>query len=44
MNDPQALLSLVTLGVCNLERSIAFYETLGFQRKAQAAEGVGVSA
>lgn len=41
MKDPQAILSLVTLGVSDLNRSTAFYETLGFQRKAQAAEGVG---
>ncbi len=41
MNDPQAVLSLVTLGVSDLSRSIAFYEALGFKRKAQGAEGVG---
>ena len=41
MNGPDAILSLVTLGVCNLERSIAFYEALGFRRKAKKAEGVG---
>lgn len=41
MNDPQAVLSLVTLGVSDLNRSIAFYETLGFQRKAATAAGVG---
>jgi catechol 2,3-dioxygenase-like lactoylglutathione lyase family enzyme len=41
MSDPAAILSLVTLGVADLNRSIAFYETLGFRRKAQAAEGVG---
>jgi uncharacterized protein len=41
MSEPQAYLSLVTLGVANLKRSIAFYEALGFQRKARAAEGVG---
>ena len=41
MEDPQACLSLVTLGVADLNRSIAFYETLGFSRKANAAEGVG---
>ena len=41
MNEPSAILSLVTLGVANLKRSIAFYETLGFRRKALAAEGVG---
>ena len=41
MSEPQAHLSLVTLGVSNLERSIGFYETLGFRRKVQATEGVG---
>lgn len=41
MSEPHGLLSLVTLGVANLKRSIAFYETLGFHRKAAAAEGVG---
>ncbi|MDO8878776.1 MAG: VOC family protein [Pseudolabrys sp.] len=41
MNDPQAVLSLVTLGVSDLNRSIAFYEALGFARKSAAAEGVG---
>jgi uncharacterized protein len=41
MNEPWGILSLVTLGVANLRRSIDFYETLGFRRKALAAEGVG---
>jgi uncharacterized protein len=41
MSDPAAVLSLVTLGVSDLSRSIAFYEALGFQRKARKAEGVG---
>ena len=41
MTDPQAVLSLVTLGVSDLNRSIAFYEALGFQRKAASLEGVG---
>jgi catechol 2,3-dioxygenase-like lactoylglutathione lyase family enzyme len=41
MNTPQAVLSLVTLGVSDLARSIAFYERLGFRRKARAAQGVG---
>lgn len=41
MNEPQALLSLVTLGVTDLTRSIRFYEALGFRRKAKGAEGVG---
>ena len=33
MNEPSGILSLVTLGVTDLKRSIAFYETLGFRRK-----------
>ena len=41
MNSPQAILSLVTLGVSDLKRSIAFYEALGFARKAKGAGGVG---
>ena len=41
MSEPAALLSLVTLGVSDVARSTAFYEALGFQRKARAAEGVG---
>jgi predicted lactoylglutathione lyase len=41
MGDPEALLTLVTLGVSDLARSIAFYEALGFTRKARKAEGVG---
>lgn len=41
MSAPEAILSLVTLGVSDLERSIAFYETLGFRRKAKKADGVG---
>lgn len=41
MTEPQAVLSLVTLGVADLNRSIAFYEALGFVRKAQGTEGVG---
>jgi len=41
MNTPAPILSLVTLGVSDLARSIAFYEALGFARKAQAAQGVG---
>ena len=41
MEGPQAILSLVTLGVSDLNRSIAFYETLGFTRKAQSANSVG---
>jgi uncharacterized protein len=34
-------LSLVTLGVSDLGRSIAFYEELGFHRKAKRAASVG---
>lgn len=41
MIEPNAVLSLVTLGVSDLKRSIAFYEALGFARKAKGAEGVG---
>jgi predicted lactoylglutathione lyase len=41
MSEPQAILSLVTLGVSDLKRSIEFYEALGFQRKAKGAGGVG---
>jgi hypothetical protein len=41
MSGPDAILSLVTLGVADLARSIAFYEALGFRRKAKKAEGVG---
>ena len=36
-----AHLTLVTLGVGNLDRSIAFYEAMGFRRKSKSAEGVG---
>jgi predicted lactoylglutathione lyase len=41
MSEPVPILSLVTLGVVDLARSIAFYEALGFTRKAKAAQGVG---
>ncbi len=41
MSVPEAILSLVTLGVSDLKRSIAFYEALGFRRKAMKADGVG---
>jgi predicted lactoylglutathione lyase len=41
MNDPQPILSLVTLGVADLKKSIHFYEALGFRRKAKGAAGVG---
>ena len=36
-----ARLTLVTLGVSDLARSIAFYGALGFERRARSAEGVG---
>jgi predicted lactoylglutathione lyase len=36
-----ARLTLVTLGVSNLARSIAFYETLGFHRKGSTYDSVG---
>ncbi len=41
MSTPDAILSLVTLGVSDLAQSIAFYEALGFRRKAKKAQGVG---
>jgi predicted lactoylglutathione lyase len=41
MSEPDAILSLVTLGVSDLKRSIVFYEALGFRRKAVKADGVG---
>ena len=41
MSEPDAILSLVTLGISDLKRSIDFYEALGFQRRARRAEGVG---
>ncbi|MDO9413192.1 MAG: VOC family protein [Pseudolabrys sp.] len=41
MTEPQAVLSLVTLGVSDLNRAIAFYEALGFERRSASAEGVG---
>lgn len=40
MSDPKARLTLVTLCVADLARSTAFYEALGFQRKARSAPGV----
>jgi uncharacterized protein len=33
-------ISLITLGVADLDRSRAFYERLGWQRSARAAEGI----
>ena len=41
MSEPNAHLSLVTLGVSNVQRSIAFYETLGFQQKGKMFDGIG---
>jgi uncharacterized protein len=40
MDAPAARLSLVTICVGDLSRSIAFYEALGFRRKARSAQGV----
>ena len=40
MEAPAARLTLITIGVADLARSIAFYEALGFRRKARGAEGV----
>ncbi len=37
---PPLRLSLITLGVADLKRAIAFYEALGLERKVKAAEGV----
>jgi predicted lactoylglutathione lyase len=41
MSEIEGNLSLVTLGVANLPRSISFYESLGFHRKAKDLVGVG---
>ncbi len=41
MSGQDAILSLVTLGVSDLARSIAFYEALGFRRKVSNADSVG---
>jgi len=40
MAEPAARVSLVTLGVSDLARSTAFYEALGFRRRARDAAGV----
>jgi hypothetical protein len=40
MSEPAACLSLVTLGVSDLAKSTAFYEALGFRRRAKDADGV----
>jgi predicted lactoylglutathione lyase len=42
MKVPAARLTLVTLGVSDLARSTAFYEALGFCRKARGAQGVAL--
>jgi uncharacterized glyoxalase superfamily protein PhnB len=39
--EPDAVISLVTLGVSSIPRSIAFYERLGFERRMHGSEGVG---
>ncbi|MBI5039724.1 MAG: VOC family protein [Gammaproteobacteria bacterium] len=36
----EQLISLITLGVRDLHKSIAFFERLGWQRSVKAAEGV----
>jgi uncharacterized protein len=40
MSEPVARLTLITLGVGDLPRSAAFYEALGFRRKARGEDGV----
>ena len=35
MSEPEAILTLVTLGVRDLKRSIAFYEAIGCKRKVK---------
>jgi hypothetical protein len=40
MDGPTARVTLVTLCVGDIARSAAFYEALGFRRKARGAEGV----
>jgi predicted lactoylglutathione lyase len=40
MTEPTACLSLLTLCVGDLARSTAFYEALGFRRRARKAPGV----
>jgi predicted lactoylglutathione lyase len=40
MTEPTACLSLLTLCVGDLARSTAFYESLGFRRRARKAPGV----
>jgi len=40
MDNPAARLTLLTICVTDLDRSAAFYEALGFRRRARAADGV----
>ncbi|MPZ37292.1 MAG: VOC family protein [Rhizobiales bacterium] len=40
MENPAARLTLLTICVADIARSAAFYEALGFRRKAHKAEGV----
>lgn len=40
MDAPAARLTLLTICVSDLARSTAFYEALGFRRRARKAEGV----
>jgi predicted lactoylglutathione lyase len=40
MDSPAARMTLVTICVTDLARSTAFYEALGFRRRARRAEGV----
>jgi catechol 2,3-dioxygenase-like lactoylglutathione lyase family enzyme len=40
MTNPDARLTLLTICVRDLARSTAFYEALGFRRRAHGAEGV----
>lgn|SRR5690349_13126364 len=41
MSETSGHLSLVTLGVSDLKRSIAFYERLGFENKCKSLDGIG---
>jgi uncharacterized glyoxalase superfamily protein PhnB len=40
-SKPDAILSLVTLGVSSIPRSVEFYERLGFERRMHENEGIG---
>ena len=42
MSEPTACLSLVTLGVSDLAKSMTFYEALGFRRKSRGVDGVAL--